>query len=260
MLDVSVTHPVSSPVSPSPIFWAVAGTAAIGFGLCATNAIDAGYAVFIFVVAGWVLSLIFHEFAHAYVAWRGGDNSIPSKGYLTLDPRRYADPITSLGLPILLVLVGGIGLPGGAVWINRRALRSDATASFVSLAGPATNAVFAFICLTPLALGIIKAGSTLSIALSFLGFLQITAFVINMLPIPGLDGFGALEPHLPESVLVSLAPVRRYGLFALFIALWYIDPVNDAFWSLVGTVLDWFGIDRQEAARGFNLFRFWDTA
>ncbi len=249
-----------APIRPSPVFFAVVAALLVGAFLCVSNVGSAGVAVFVFVVSGWVLSLIFHEFAHAYVAYVGGDRSVADKGYLTLDPRKYADPLTSLGLPIFLVLAGGIGLPGGAVWINRGRLRSPGTASVMSLAGPATNLVLAAILLGPLSIGLIDRASqpTLAAAVGFLGFLQVTAFVINMLPIPGLDGFGAIEPHLPHNVLVALAPVRRYGMLALFVGLWFIDPVNDAFWSLVRTVLDTFAVDPDLPAIGFRLFRFWE--
>lgn len=244
-------------VRPSPLFLLVVGLTGFGLIVTALGLLPDGISVFLLVVSGWILSLIFHEFAHAFVAWKGGDSSVAAKGYLSLDPRKYTDPMTSLAIPIFLVLAGGIGLPGGAVWINRSALRSPATASLVSLAGPATNLVFASICLLPLSVGIIDNDSTLAAALAFLGFLQVTAFVLNMLPIPGLDGFGALEPFLPRSVLVSLAPVRRYGMMILFVLLWFVAPVRDAFWDFVLSFLDAFGVRRSLFGDGFDLFRFW---
>ncbi len=249
------TSPVG--VRPSPLFLLVVGLTVAGVIVTALGLLPDGLSVFLLVVSGWILSLIFHEFAHAYVAWKGGDGSVAAKGYLTLDPRKYTDPMTSLAIPIFLVLAGGIGLPGGAVWINRRALRSPATASLVSLAGPATNIVFACLCLLPLSAGLIDETSTLAAALAFLGFLQVTAFVLNLLPIPGLDGFGALEPFLPPDVLVALAPVRRYGMMVLFVLLWFVAPVREAFWDFVLSFLDAFGVRRSLFGDGFDLFRFW---
>ena len=61
------------------------------------------------------------------------------KGYLTLDPRKYTDPVFSLVLPLLILAIGGIPLPGGAVWINHHALRNKRVESMVSLAGPFFN-------------------------------------------------------------------------------------------------------------------------
>ena len=84
--------------------------------------------VVLLVLGGWAVSLCLHEFGHAYVAYRGGDLSVRDKGYLTLDIRRYTDVGLSFVLPVLILLIGGIPLPGGAVWINHGAIRSRGTA------------------------------------------------------------------------------------------------------------------------------------
>ena len=70
---------------------------------------------FLFVLAGWLLALIAHEFGHAYVAWKAGDHTVVTKGYLTLDPLKYADLGTSIIIPVIALALGGIGFPGGAV-------------------------------------------------------------------------------------------------------------------------------------------------
>ena len=71
--------------------------------------------MFVFVVFGWLVSLCLHEFGHAYTAWRYGDQDVEVRGYLTLNPLKYANPLLSLGVPLLFIALGGIGLPGGAV-------------------------------------------------------------------------------------------------------------------------------------------------
>jgi Zn-dependent protease len=250
----------ASPVRPSPVFLLVVAATGIGAWLCVARPIDDGIAVFAFVLSGWILSLILHEFAHAYTAWRGGDRSVADKGYLTLDPRLYTDFLTSIALPLVVLLIGGIGLPGGAVWINRGALRSPATATLVSLAGPATNLVFGAACLIPLSLGLVDVAgqAVLSRALAFLGFLQIVAFVLNLLPVPGLDGFGALEPHLSVRIRQAVAPLRTWGLLLLIGVLFYVDPARDLFFDTTYGILDAFGVDDRLAADGWRLFRFWE--
>ncbi|MEM9131498.1 MAG: site-2 protease family protein [Actinomycetota bacterium] len=278
------TAPSTAPASirPSGTFLLVVAATVAGVWWSVTNPdVGNGTAVFLLVLAGWILSLIFHEFAHAVVAWRGGDTSIPSKGYLTLDPRRYADPLTSIAIPLFILIAGGIGLPGGAVWINRSALRSRAIASLVSLAGPATNLIFAAACLLPLSMGVIDPDSqpVLAAGLGFLGFLQVFAFVLNMLPVPGLDGFGAIEPFLPRSVLVAIAPLRSFAIIGLILVLFAVEPVRSALFDLIEAVMAVFGADQTVSgddlraagvdtdlpARelplrsvGWELFRFWD--
>ncbi len=231
----------------------------LGLWLCVALPIDAGLATFFFVLSGWILSLILHEFAHAFTAWRGGDQSVVAKGYLRLDPRRYANPVTSIALPLLFVILGGFGLPGGAVWINTRALRSPAIRSLVSLAGPATNLALAAACLVPLAAGTIdvEARPVLAEAVAFLGFLQITAFVLNMLPVPGLDGYGAIEPFLPQGFRELMAPVRQWGLLLLFGVLWYVDGASRIFWDTILWLVEWFSVDPDLAIDGLDRFRFW---
>src|SRR3982074_2160349 len=116
-------------VRPSPVFLGILALAILGVVLASLgdpsevfgSTVTAG-TVFL-VLGGWGVSLCLHEFGHAFVAFKGGDREVYFKGYLTLDPRRYTDPVLSLVLPLALLAIGGIPLPGGAVWINHNALK-----------------------------------------------------------------------------------------------------------------------------------------
>ena len=90
--------------------------------------------VFIFVIAGWLVTLCLHEFAHAFTAWRFGDHDVAVRGYLTLNPLKYSHPLLSLGLPMLFIALGGIGLPGGVVCV-RTSWMTTRQKTLVSLAG-----------------------------------------------------------------------------------------------------------------------------
>src|SRR6266511_4202103 len=79
---------------------------------------------FLFVVSGWLVSLCLHEYAHALLAYRAGDVGVAERGYLTLNPLKYSHPVLSIVLPLLALVLGGIGLPGGAVWVDRHYVRS----------------------------------------------------------------------------------------------------------------------------------------
>ncbi len=245
-------------VRPSPIFYLVVLLTAVSAWLTTTTIVSAGVAVFLFILAAWTLSLIFHEFAHAFVAWRSGDRSIEQRGYLTLDPRKYAHPLLSLVLPIVFIIMGGIALPGGAVMINRAAL-NNTQATMVALAGPLTNLAFGAVSLLVVANDLIDPVTqpTLAAAVAFFGFLQIIVFVLNMLPIPGLDGYAAIEPSLPESTQQLMRPVRNYAFLILIFLLFYAEWARDLFWNLVFTVVDPFGVDRFLFQDGLDLFRFW---
>ncbi|WP_104478207.1 site-2 protease family protein [Actinokineospora auranticolor] len=256
-----------SAVRPSPVFLGLL-LLTVGGGFLATvegdTARQAG--VFVLVAAGWVVSLCLHEFGHAIVAYRGGDREVLFKGYLTLDPRRYTDPVLSLVLPLLFLAIGGLPLPGGAVWINRHALRSRAVCSSMSLAGPIANLVVAFLLavgmgiLTPdgsLARGAAVLDHPVLAGLSFLATLQLAAFLINILPIPGLDGWGALEPYLSYEARKFGAKAQMWAPFILFAVLIAVPPVNEGLWYAVSSIYDAFGGNLSLASYGQDLFFFW---
>lgn len=246
-------------VRPSPIFFAiVALTAAAGW---LTTVGDANrLAVFVFVVGAWTVSLIFHEFAHAYLAWRGGDRSVVQRGYLTLDPRTYTHPLLSFALPLVFIIMGGIGLPGGAVLLNRGVL-SDVRASIVALAGPLTNLTLGCLSLGLLGADVVDSTTqpTLAGAVGFFGFLQIAVFVLNMLPVPGFDGYAVIEPTLPVATRQLLRPVATYGPLLAILAIWRFDPLGDAFWGAVTFITEAFGVELEQWRCGYWQFRFWES-
>src|SRR5688572_9553437 len=174
---------------------------------------------FYIVTVGWVFSLCLHEFAHAWVAYRGGDYTIREKGYLTFNPLKYVDPFFSLVLPIIFVLLGGIGLPGGAVYIDRSLLRSRAIETTVSLAGPLANFILVIILAALFKFGAVQPdpSNLLSVSLAFLLHLQVSAIVLNLLPLPPLDGFGAIAPWLSESARRHAYANTTVTFFVLFL-------------------------------------------
>lgn len=245
--------------TPSPIFFAIlAVTAGLAYGLWAGFEFN-GFGVFLFVIAGWVLSLTLHEFAHAAVAYAGGDHSVADKGYLTLDVRRYAEPGMSLIFPIVILLIGGIGLPGGAVWINHGAMKSRVMRSVMSAAGPFANLVFAAACLLPIRFGWTADHLLFETALGFLGWIQVIAMLLNLMPVPGLDGFGIIDPHLSASARAAVAPLRQYGFMILLAVLWFPNPIRDIFWDAIDWVANVLGGDGTDIlrSRGWSEFRFW---
>ncbi len=247
-------------VRPSPIFVIILVVTAVAGWVTTVDTELPRLAVFAFVAGAWTLSVIFHEFAHAFLAWRGGDRSVVQRGYLTLDPRRYTHPILSFGLPLLFILLGGIGLPGGAVLLNRSVL-SDGRASIVALAGPATNLVLGCASLALIGFDVVDASTQpyLSSAIGFFGFLQIAVFVLNILPIPGFDGYAAIEPRLSPSTQQLLKPVATYGPLVAILAIWRIEPVGDAFWIAVTFITQLFGVELADWRCGYQQFRFWDS-
>jgi len=103
----------STGLVPSPLFLLLLAITVAGGALAGMQEgpVRTG-GIVLLVLGGWAVSLCLHEFGHALLAYRGGDRSVRAKGYLTLDIRRYTDPVFSLVLPLLLLAVGGIPLPG----------------------------------------------------------------------------------------------------------------------------------------------------
>jgi Zn-dependent protease len=211
--------------------------------------------IVLLVLAGWAVSLCLHEFGHAVVAYRGGDRSVRDKGYLTLDIRRYTDLGYSVVLPIVFLLIGGIPLPGGAVWIDHGALRRPATRSLVSLAGPATTLLVGVVL--AVAVAAVPMAPGLAAGLSCLALLQVLAFVLNMLPVPGLDGFGVLEPFLPHGARRVAAQVRPWAPIALFVLLIGVPGVATVFFAVSGTLFALIGGDGSAAFAGYDRLLFW---
>jgi Zn-dependent protease len=248
-------------VRPSPVFLAIVALTAAG-GVAAWLAADniaplAYIGVFTLVLAGWVVSLCLHEFAHAYTAFRFGDHGVAMRGYLTLNPLKYTHPVLSLLLPILFIALGGIGVPGGAVYV-RTDFMTKRQKTIVSLSGPLTNVAFAAILLTVTALFYDPAHMVFWAGMAFCGFLQVTAAVLNLLPVPGLDGYSALEPHLSADTRRALEPVKQWG-FLIVIVLFIASPLGRYFFSVVTWFVDLSGVERFLVGNGLRLTQFWSA-
>lgn len=254
-------RPLHQSVRPSPVFLAILALTAAGGALawfCGDTVRPLSYAaVFLFVVAGWLVSLCLHEFGHAYTAWRFGDRDVAVRGYLTLNPLKYSNPVLSIALPLLFIALGGIGLPGGAVYV-RTSWMTPRQRTQVSLAGPLANLVLAVLLLAGTAAFWDPGHVVFWAGLAFLGFLQVTAVLLNLLPVPGLDGYGALEPHLSADNRRALEPAKQWGFFILLILL-LVPQLNRLFFDLVFWFVDLFGVPSPLVSNGAVLTRFWSA-
>jgi Zn-dependent protease len=255
---VSVERPRSrTAFRPSALFLALVALF-VASGVMTWNGFGSvRFDVFLFVVSGWLVSLCLHEFAHALVAYRSGDLNVADRGYLTLNPLKYTNPLLSIVLPVVVVLLGGIGLPGGAVWIEHGQIRGRWRHTLISLAGPLTNVLFTLLLVLPFAFDP-EIGAHLEFwaGVSLLAFLQLTASVLNLLPVPGLDGGNIVQPWLSPQWKRGYALMAPYGFVLLFALL--LHPVlNRWFFNAVFFVGDGIGLDQNLYALGYELIRFW---
>lgn len=208
------------------------------------------------VLFGWIFSLCLHEFSHALVAYFGGDHTVREKGYLTFNPLIYTDPLLSIFLPLLFLFMGGIGLPGGAVYIERWRIRNRYWLSAMSLAGPMSNLLVAVI------LGILLRFARLPEAalpgVSFLLALQIWALLFNLIPLPPFDGYGVIEPFLPENIRMTMERLRGVAIWVIILLIWFVPQVSGPFTEMVFRIAMFLGANPFMIAAGFERFRFWE--
>ncbi|QKW19355.1 site-2 protease family protein [Kitasatospora sp. NA04385] len=255
----------------SPIFLALAAILLASGWALATGWGNDRFGVFLFVVSGWMVSLCLHEYAHARTALAGGDITVGTKGYLTLNPLKYGHVVLSFVLPVVFVIMGGIGLPGGAVYIERDRIAGRLKHSLISAAGPLVNVAFGVVTLVLVSRGWFDNPdvpahydgqdlwfSPLPAALGFLAYLQVTAAILNLLPVPGLDGYGIVEPWLSYKVRRAVAPYAPYGMLLLFALMWQ-SKVGQWMYDLVSGIFGLFGADSRYIDLGRILFSFWKT-
>jgi Zn-dependent protease len=221
-----------------------------------------GLAVFTFVMVGWILSVMVHEFAHAATAWLGGDRTVAEKGYLSFDPRRYGDLGVSLVIPLLALAMGGVGFPGGAVYVRNDLIRGRLWRSATALAGPAATGLLLLVLVFGLSFwegwGVEGSGpAAVFEALTMLAFLQATGLILNLLPIPGLDGFGVFRPFLPAGLSPHLRKVEGLVMVALLLVIFWVPGASAALFHAAATLSAMLGLDLRALSEGWRAFHFW---
>lgn len=211
------------------------------------------------IFCGWIFSVCLHEWAHSVIAYMGGDKSVKQKGYLSFNPLAYIHPTTTILLPIVVLAVGGVPLTGGAVYIDHTSIPSRLMRSLVSLAGPSANIISAilFVIIYRYIPIIIPSSSVSTVlnALGFLIFLQFYAAIINLLPIPPLDGYGIIEPWFTSPQQKYLRTFgAKYGLAVLLVLLFLVPNFSKTIIniSLQGSTL--LGIPSRAIGFGTEIF------
>jgi Zn-dependent protease len=172
-----------------------------------------------------LFAITLHEAAHGYVARHFGDMTAFREGRISLNPLRHIDPVGTILLPLLSLWLGGI-LFGWAkpVPVNFGALRNPKKDMlWVALAGPASNLVMALGWALLAKIGLEMQGNYFADPL--LGMAQygiqinVVLMVLNLLPLPPLDGGRVAVSLLPHRQAFQLAKVEPYGMFILIILL-----------------------------------------
>ncbi len=186
----------------------------------------------------FLISITLHEFAHALLANKLGDDTAKKRGRLTLNPFKHADIIGTLIMP-LASFASGFALIGWAkpVPIDRRKfknqLRDDAVVSF---AGPAANFLLAVIFFIFFSVIYHSNISYLIVNIFWYGvFFNIFLFAFNLLPIPPLDGSHILFDVFPNKITAKLLSLGLYGSIILLVFIY--SPLWGYFMDLVNFIL-----------------------
>jgi Zn-dependent protease len=191
-------------------------------------------------VATWILPVLFaitvHEVAHGWVARRLGDPTAYMLGRLTLNPIKHIDPVGTILVPLALVLLGGFvfgwAKPVPVTWENLRHPKRDM--ALVAVAGPTANLLMALLWAGAMKIGMLLAGTVDSVAIPLLYMgaagimINLVLMVLNLLPLPPLDGGRVVAGLLPGRLSWQFSRIEPYGLMILLAML---------FFGLLGDVL-----------------------
>lgn len=168
------------------------------------------------LIVSILVSLVIHEFMHAYTAHLLGDKTAHDAGRLSLNPLNHIDPFMTVVLPIMtLLLFGAPILAAKPVPFNMANVKyEEFGAALIAFAGPLSNLVLAFV--TALIVHGLAPGSFLADALTTFIILNVALFVFNLLPIPPLDGSRVLYAFSPEPLQRLMMDIEPFGLFIVF--------------------------------------------
>jgi Zn-dependent protease len=195
-----------------------------------------------------ILAITLHEASHGYVAMRLGDMTAYAAGRVSLNPIRHIDPVGTVVLPLALLalakLFGGGGMFFGwakPVPVNFENLRDPKRdMMWVAAAGPLTNLVMAIAWAALAKLGMSLPAGDLALPLALMGaagvFINVVFMVLNLLPLPPLDGGRMVVSVLPARAAYKFGRIEPYG-FVILIALLFTGTLSVVLWPLVrGTV------------------------
>ncbi|MGD0284378.1 MAG: site-2 protease family protein [Candidatus Saccharimonadales bacterium] len=171
----------------------------------------------VFFVVSLILTIPVHEAMHGYMAHWLGDDTAEVAGRLTLNPLKHIDPFTTILLPTVMVL---LGLPPLMVakpvpFNPYRVKFGEYGAALVGLAGPLSNILIAIIASVFLRIEAVNLSINVIQFLEILIDVNVALFIINMIPIPPLDGSRVLYAFAPEPLQKIMQRIESFGFTSI---------------------------------------------
>jgi Zn-dependent protease len=188
-----------------------------------------------------LLGITVHEVAHGFIARKLGDNTAFMLGRLTLNPLKHVDPMGTILIPGMLLLlqagfIFGYAKPVPINWKNLRQPKRDM--ALVAAAGPVANLLMAFGWALLLRLGVMLGDSGLALVYMGVAGISINAIlmILNLLPLPPLDGGRVLTGLLPGPMAYKFSRIEPYGFFIL-IGLLVTGVLGAILWPLISVFI-----------------------
>ncbi|MEU3310226.1 site-2 protease family protein [Nocardiopsis sp. NPDC006832] len=234
---------------PSPLFVLVLGLAGFA-GWLSWRAIELEWAAEgtavtplippLLILLGWIVSVAVHEFGHALAAYLSGDRSLRGSAYLRLNPFGYRQAFGGLVLPVAYLGLGGFGLNGPPTYVDWDAIPSRGRRVMVALAGPLTSLALSAVLALTVTLLVPAGQDSVNWAISslaFLSFANMTSALVNLLPIPGLDGYHVLAAFRGAKWTGFVVANGLFCSIAVFAVLW-LPGIRDLFDTLIYTMFE----------------------
>ena len=195
-----------------------------------------------------VLAITLHEAAHGYIAMRFGDMTAYGAGRVSLNPIKHIDPVGTVAVPLVILAVAKLAGGGGMLFgwakpvpvnfANLRHPKKDML--WVAAAGPLSNLAMAlaWALLAKLSLSVPQSYFALPLALTGAAgvFVNLIFMVLNLMPLPPLDGGRILVSLLPHRYAYKFSRIEPYG-FPILLVLLFTGALSFVLWPLVSGAL-----------------------
>ncbi len=190
----------------------------------------------IVTIASLLIGLSLHEMMHAFAGLKLGDTTAQEEGRVSFNPLRHIDPLTTLALPIVTLLLFHVPILAAkpVPFDPRRIKFEEFGTAILAAAGPLTNLALAAI--GGALMHLLTLGPSAINALEIFVVLNVGLFVFNMVPIPPLDGSRVLYAFAPDAVREIMARMEQIGLFIVFGLMLFIPAFSSIIISVDASI------------------------